>query len=114
MISLSQSLLTKSCKRVAFMQGSVYERNADLSRDAGACPAAKASIIMLHLYVAGVRLLTSICHQEATMPSAQATVYDLIIFGATSFVGQLTARYLEKSLQGQHDSLRWDIAGRSQ
>jgi short subunit dehydrogenase-like uncharacterized protein len=38
--------------------------------------------------------------------------YDLIVFGATSFVGQILARYLFSQF-GAHDGLRWALAGRS-
>jgi short subunit dehydrogenase-like uncharacterized protein len=38
--------------------------------------------------------------------------YDIIIFGATSFVGQITARYLFEHL-GNSSEVRWAIAGRS-
>jgi short subunit dehydrogenase-like uncharacterized protein len=38
--------------------------------------------------------------------------HDLIVFGATSFVGQILARYLFAQF-GAHDGLRWALAGRS-
>jgi len=38
--------------------------------------------------------------------------YDLVLFGATSFVGQLVARYLLKTYAREKE-LRWAIAGRS-
>jgi short subunit dehydrogenase-like uncharacterized protein len=39
--------------------------------------------------------------------------HDLIVFGATSFVGQILTRYLAGQF-GTHDSLKWAIAGRSE
>ncbi|MDR8028739.1 saccharopine dehydrogenase NADP-binding domain-containing protein [Burkholderia cenocepacia] len=41
--------------------------------------------------------------------------YDLVVFGATSFVGQILARYLSDYLSGAGagEMLRWAIAGRS-
>lgn len=39
--------------------------------------------------------------------------HDLIVFGATSFVGQILARYLAEHY-GAHGSLKWAIAGRSE
>lgn len=39
--------------------------------------------------------------------------YDLVVFGATSFVGQIMCRYLV-SRHGTDGDLRWAIAGRSQ
>ncbi len=41
--------------------------------------------------------------------------YDLVVFGATSFVGQILTRYLSDYLSdaGAGDTLRWAIAGRS-
>lgn len=39
--------------------------------------------------------------------------YDLIVFGATSFVGQILTRYLSEYLAGGTEQLRWAIAGRS-
>jgi short subunit dehydrogenase-like uncharacterized protein len=38
--------------------------------------------------------------------------HDLVVFGATSFVGQILARYLYEEF-GLHGRLRWAIAGRS-
>lgn len=40
--------------------------------------------------------------------------YDLVVFGATSFVGQILTRYLAEHLSSQGEALRWAIAGRSQ
>lgn len=40
--------------------------------------------------------------------------YDLVVFGATSFVGQILTKYLAEYLSTQHEHLRWAIAGRSQ
>lgn len=42
--------------------------------------------------------------------------YDLVVFGATSFVGQILTRYLAEYLSGQAETetMRWAIAGRSQ
>ena len=39
--------------------------------------------------------------------------HDLIVFGATSFVGQILTRYLVEQF-GTHGALRWAIAGRSE
>ncbi|WP_175765931.1 saccharopine dehydrogenase family protein [Burkholderia ambifaria] len=39
---------------------------------------------------------------------------DLVIFGATSFVGQILTRYLSEYLSGSGETLRWAIAGRSE
>lgn len=39
--------------------------------------------------------------------------YDLVVFGATSFVGQILTRELVQHLNEHHKSLRWAIAGRS-
>lgn len=39
--------------------------------------------------------------------------YDLVVFGATSFVGQILTRYLSDYLSGNGETLRWAIAGRS-
>lgn len=40
--------------------------------------------------------------------------YDLIVFGATSFVGQILSKYLAEYLSTSTETLRWAIAGRSQ
>lgn len=40
--------------------------------------------------------------------------YDLIVFGATSFVGQILTQYLAEHLSDQTETLRWAIAGRSE
>ena len=40
--------------------------------------------------------------------------YDVVIFGATSFVGQILTRYLAEYLSAQAETLRWAIAGRSE
>ncbi len=42
-----------------------------------------------------------------------APAYDLVVFGATSFVGQLLTRYLAEHLPTEAPTLRWAIAGRS-
>ncbi|RQR54588.1 saccharopine dehydrogenase [Burkholderia sp. Bp9140] len=39
---------------------------------------------------------------------------DLVVFGATSFVGQILTRYLSEHLSGSGEALRWAIAGRSE
>lgn len=39
---------------------------------------------------------------------------DFVVFGATSFVGQILTRYLAEHLAGQTDAPRWAIAGRSE
>ena len=47
------------------------------------------------------------------MPAqSHAPAHDLVVFGATSFVGQILTRYLAEEL-GTHGRLRWAIAGRS-
>jgi short subunit dehydrogenase-like uncharacterized protein len=47
------------------------------------------------------------------MPAqSQAPAHDLVVFGATSFVGQILTRYLAEEF-GTHGRLRWAIAGRS-
>lgn len=38
---------------------------------------------------------------------------DLVVFGATSFVGQILTHYLSEYLPGSGETLRWAIAGRS-
>lgn len=38
--------------------------------------------------------------------------HDLVVFGATSFVGQILARYLSAYLSGAGETLRWAIADR--
>ncbi|MCA8063344.1 saccharopine dehydrogenase family protein [Burkholderia sp. AU38729] len=40
--------------------------------------------------------------------------HDLVVFGASSFVGQILARYLSEYLSGSGETLRWAIAGRSE
>jgi short subunit dehydrogenase-like uncharacterized protein len=48
------------------------------------------------------------------MPSARnAPAHDLVVFGATSFVGQIITRYLAEQF-GTSGRLRWAIAGRSE
>jgi short subunit dehydrogenase-like uncharacterized protein len=44
--------------------------------------------------------------------TAPSPTYDLVVFGATSFVGQILARYLLKEF-GAHGKLKWAAAGRS-
>lgn len=39
--------------------------------------------------------------------------YDLVVFGATSFVGQILSRYLASYLSEKTEQIRWAIAGRS-
>ena len=47
------------------------------------------------------------------MPAqSHAPAHDLVVFGATSFVGQILTRYLAEEF-GTHGRLRWAIAGRS-
>ena len=46
------------------------------------------------------------------MPGMKAPRYDLTVFGATSFVGQILARYLLEEY-GTQGRLRWAMAGRS-
>ena len=43
-----------------------------------------------------------------------AARYDIVVFGATSFVGQILAKYLAEHFNGAGEKLRWAIAGRSQ
>lgn len=40
--------------------------------------------------------------------------YDAVVFGATSFVGQILAKYLTEHFNSAGEQLRWAIAGRSQ
>lgn len=40
--------------------------------------------------------------------------YDVVVFGATSFVGQILTRYLAEHFSGDAETLRWAIAGRSE
>ncbi len=40
--------------------------------------------------------------------------YDLVVFGATSFVGQILTHYLAEHLSSHDMQLRWAIAGRSE
>jgi short subunit dehydrogenase-like uncharacterized protein len=42
-----------------------------------------------------------------------APSYDIVVFGATSFVGQILAKYLVDYLAQQPEPVRWAIAGRS-
>jgi short subunit dehydrogenase-like uncharacterized protein len=44
---------------------------------------------------------------------AKTKTYDLVVYGATSFVGQILARYLLQRF-GHNGDLRWALAGRSQ
>jgi len=46
------------------------------------------------------------------MAKATNTTYDLVVFGATSFVGQILTRYLFETY-GVGESVKWAIAGRS-
>lgn len=39
--------------------------------------------------------------------------YDLVVFGATSFVGQILTKYLAEYFSQQGEKLNWAIAGRS-
>ena len=40
--------------------------------------------------------------------------YDVIVFGATSFVGQILCKYMQDNFNAEgKESLRWAIAGRS-
>lgn len=43
-----------------------------------------------------------------------APAYDIVVFGATSFVGQILTRYLAEHVADQAETLRWAIAGRSE
>ncbi|RAR62471.1 short subunit dehydrogenase-like uncharacterized protein [Paraburkholderia unamae] len=40
--------------------------------------------------------------------------YDIVVFGASSFVGQILTRYLAEYFLAQGETLRWAIAGRSE
>jgi short subunit dehydrogenase-like uncharacterized protein len=40
--------------------------------------------------------------------------YDIVLFGATSFVGKIVCRYLLSEYTGKPEALRWAIAARSQ
>ena len=46
------------------------------------------------------------------MQHMQAKSFDIVVFGATSFVGQILARYLLERF-GLDGSVRWAAAGRS-
>ena len=46
------------------------------------------------------------------MTSRANRPYDIVVFGATSFVGEILCRYLVER-HGTHGDLRWAIAGRS-
>lgn len=43
-----------------------------------------------------------------------APAHDLVVFGATSFVGQILTRYLAEHFSRGPETLRWAIAGRSE
>ena len=43
-----------------------------------------------------------------------APAFDVVVFGATSFVGQILTRYLAEHFSGDGETLRWAIAGRSE
>ena len=47
------------------------------------------------------------------MTKSSETAYDLVVFGATSFVGQILTRYLLETY-GVGQSVKWAIAGRSE
>ena len=47
------------------------------------------------------------------MTDTTAANYDLVVFGATSFVGQILARYLLENY-GADKEVKWAIAGRSE
>ncbi len=49
----------------------------------------------------------------ATSPDTATPHFDLIVFGATSFVGQILTRYLAETY-GLNGELKWAIAGRSE
>lgn len=49
----------------------------------------------------------------ATSPDTATPNFDLIVFGATSFVGQILTRYLAETY-GLNGELKWAIAGRSE
>ena len=42
-----------------------------------------------------------------------APSFDIVVFGATSFVGQILTKYLAEYLADQREPVRWAIAGRS-
>ena len=48
-----------------------------------------------------------------SMTPHAARPYDLVVFGATSFVGQILARYLFETFGCNDGELRWAAAGRS-
>lgn len=50
--------------------------------------------------------------QQSTEPNTRP--YDLILYGATSFVGQLTAKYLHQFIKDNQLSIKFAIAGRDQ
>ena len=47
------------------------------------------------------------------MTKSAETAHDLVVFGATSFVGQILTRYLLETY-GVGQSVKWAIAGRSE
>ncbi|WP_320818827.1 saccharopine dehydrogenase family protein [Thalassolituus sp.] len=50
---------------------------------------------------------------KAAIPTTSESQYDLIIFGATSFVGAILTRYIAAQF-GLNKELKWAIAGRSE
>ncbi|PNK61036.1 saccharopine dehydrogenase family protein [Psychrobacter sp. FDAARGOS_221] len=60
----------------------------------------------------------SITSTEAPVQQSQQRQFDIVLYGATSFVGQLVAAYLQRFLTDVNDnnqqSVRWAIAGRNQ
>ncbi len=56
---------------------------------------------------------TPLDEQEVSM-TQPTHVLDLVVFGATSFVGRILTRYLAEHLSGSGETLKWAIAGRSE
>lgn len=60
----------------------------------------------------GVRLAPVPCASLGAMSERDARPFDIVVFGATSFVGEILCRYLVER-HGTGGPLRWAIAGRS-
>ncbi|MDF4252462.1 saccharopine dehydrogenase NADP-binding domain-containing protein [Streptomyces sp. WMMB303] len=54
---------------------------------------------------------TGAAAEKTAAPERQAREFDVVLFGATGFVGELTARYLAANAPG---GCRWALAGRSE
>ncbi len=54
---------------------------------------------------------TGAAAEQTAAPERRTREFDIVLFGATGFVGELTARYLAANAPG---SCRWALAGRSE